>query len=43
MPTLKLPGPMHIIMMYDEVDFPLFGLIPQSASEYALSLNIHFL
>lgn len=36
---LKLTGPLHIVMTYDEVDFLLSGLLHQFASEYALSLN----
>lgn len=40
MPTLKLARPLHIIMIFDEVDFPLAGLTPQLASEYALSRNL---
>ena len=39
MSTLKLTGPLHIIMTHDEVEFPLAELFPQLASEYALSLN----
>ena len=38
-PTLKLIGGLASIMMYDDVDLPLSGLLPQLASEKTASLK----
>ena len=38
-PTLKLIGALTSITMYEVVDLPLLGLLPQSTSEKAASLK----
>ena len=42
-PDLKLIGAFAIIMMYDDMDFPLSGLLPQLESEKAVSFRPPFL
>ena len=39
-PTLKLIGALASITMYEDVDLPLLGLLPQLASEKAESLKL---
>ena len=42
-PTLKLIGALASITMYDDVDLPLLGLLPQQESEKAASLKPPYL
>ena len=42
-PTLKMIGALVSITMYEDVDLPLSGLLPQLASEKAASLKLPFL